>query len=693
MAATDTLGLIGQTIDDKYVVESCVGEGGFGVVYRATHKLWQKPVAIKCFKSLIDASPAMREQLLRDFIQEGALLSELSARTASIVQARDVGTLTTAAGQWVPYMVLEWLEGQTLEEWQEAHPGQRWSLERAMAILEPVALALDVAHARNVAHRDIKPANIFLLAETIAALQAPVLDRDQVVVKLLDFGIAKVVQSAADHGFTKTQGAVTSFTPAFGAPEQFSRSHGSTGPWTDVYALALILGELLAGKVALDGEDFIQLGMSSADPARRPTPRALGADHGDAVEAVMARALAVRPADRFQRAGELWNALRVAMGHQPLRTVTTDPRMATGAPVASVRGPMPSDPTLAAPSSTFSPNVSMAPPAKRAPLALVAGALVGVAALGGVAAWLVVRGRGNDSSPAGPQASSIAASAATSAASSAPPAASSPRCPPSMAQIDGGQFFMGTDDPKADEDEKPAHNVKLAPYCIDRTEVTVADYKACSDGGACKRAATEVWWPDVTAAEKKIYSPLCNGADAAGKAQHPINCVDWDMASTFCSAQGKRLPTEAEWEFAARGPDGRIYPWGDEPPDEHHLNACGSECTAWLKAHHQPGDAMYAGDDGFPNTAPVGSFPAGASRFGLLDVVGNVWEWASDYTGPYGAGAQVDPIGPSNGKERVVRGGAWNGSFPAWVRPSQRYSFTPDTKSFAVGFRCAKPLR
>src|SRR5579859_2552441 len=121
MTAIDTLGLIGQTIDDKYVVESCVGEGGFGVVYRATHKLWQKPVAIKCFKTLMDASPQMREKLLKDFIQEGALLSDLSARTASIVQARDVGTLTTKAGAWVPYMVLEWLEGQTLEEFQDLH--------------------------------------------------------------------------------------------------------------------------------------------------------------------------------------------------------------------------------------------------------------------------------------------------------------------------------------------------------------------------------------------------------------------------------------------------------------------------------------------------------------------------------------------------------------------------------------------
>jgi formylglycine-generating enzyme required for sulfatase activity len=261
-----------------------------------------------------------------------------------------------------------------------------------------------------------------------------------------------------------------------------------------------------------------------------------------------------------------------------------------------------------------------------------------------------------------------------------------------MATIDGGQFFMGSDDPKADDDEKPAHNVTLSPFCIDLKEVTVAQYKECSDNGKCKRAATEVWWPEIEDADKKLYSPLCNINDPVGKAQHPINCVDWDMAKAFCDVQGKRLPTEAEWEYAARGPDGRIYPWGDDPPDARHLNACGSECVDWEKKNKVKKilPPMYDGNDGYPITAPVGSFPLGASRYGLLDVVGNVWEWAGDYEGRYESGAQTDPTGPSEGKERVIRGGAWNGSFPSWVRPSQRYSYPPESKTHVIGFRCAE---
>ncbi|MBK7399621.1 MAG: serine/threonine protein kinase [Myxococcales bacterium] len=231
----DPLRLVGTTIDDKYVVDAVVGEGGFAVVYRATHKLWKRPVAIKCFKGLADTGPEARDRLLKDFIQEGALLTELSARSASIVQARDVGTLTTADGAWIPYMVLEWLEGESLEDlW---HADRRpWPLAKAMSVLEPVAEALELAHRRNISHRDVKPANIFVVRAA---------GDDAMAVKLLDFGIAKVVQSAADNGFTSTGHLVTSFTPSYGAPEQFSRARGATGPWTDVYALALILGELV----------------------------------------------------------------------------------------------------------------------------------------------------------------------------------------------------------------------------------------------------------------------------------------------------------------------------------------------------------------------------------------------------------------------------------------------------------------
>jgi formylglycine-generating enzyme required for sulfatase activity len=257
-----------------------------------------------------------------------------------------------------------------------------------------------------------------------------------------------------------------------------------------------------------------------------------------------------------------------------------------------------------------------------------------------------------------------------------------------MVLIPHGEFFMGSDDDS--EGEKPAHHVELSSYCIDIYEVTTSRYAACSDSGKCKRAFRTNEWAGITQHDRDVFDPLCSSRDLSGQRDHPVVCVDWDMASTFCKTlPGGRLPTEAEWEFAARGPDGRRYPWGDEEPSPTYLNACGSECVAWGKENKAPMPAMYPGDDGWPTTAQVGSFPKGKSRFGLFDVAGNVWEWVSDWHAPYSKGSQQNPTGDESGKARVIRGGAWNGSAASWVRPTFRFMSPPEAHSYGIGFRCA----
>jgi formylglycine-generating enzyme required for sulfatase activity len=222
-------------------------------------------------------------------------------------------------------------------------------------------------------------------------------------------------------------------------------------------------------------------------------------------------------------------------------------------------------------------------------------------------------------------------------------------------------------------------------------EVTAKKYKSCSDAGKCRRAPTEVEWPKITKADHDLYSPLCTGADPE-KQNHPITCVTWEMADGYCKANGGRLPTEAEWEFATRGPDGRVYPWGDDPPTAKHLNACDAQCLAWGKAHKVELTALDKGDDGYPTTAPVGSYPAGRSRFGPYDVVGNVGEWVADWYGEYKADAAQNPTGPASGERRVIRGGAWNAGFETWLHPSYRYAQVPTAQSYGIGFRCAKSI-
>jgi formylglycine-generating enzyme required for sulfatase activity len=692
----DTLKLVGRTIAEKYAVEGLVGEGGFATVYKATHLIWKRPVALKVFKSLGDFNEKDRQRLLDEFIQEGALLADLSARTAAIVQARDIGMLETGKGTFVPYMVLEWLEGCTLEavfidDRERALP--RRTVAEAVHLLDPAAEALALAHRKGIAHRDVKPGNIFVIGDA----------RGDATVKLLDFGIAKVVQDAQKMAgtFAKTSGQVTSFTPAYGAPEQFSRTHGSTGPWTDVFALALIVAEAVSGKDPLQGDDYVQLAVASANPERRPTPRTLGAVVTDEVEAVLAKAVAIKPADRWQTAGEFWAALRRALAMAPMRGITDTSPSSAGAAIAlasraAVSKAIATAETVASPSDPL-PAVAGAAPSHRSasttgrtPGAGKMGVFValGVGALALIGGVVYVLGARRPAPTSGALASTASTVAAAPPSASALAAPAEVACAAGMIKIPGGSFFMGSDDGLPFE--KPAHQVKLEPYCIDKFEVTVGRYKACSDAGTCKRAGSTNAWASISDKDRKAFDPLCNIRDPDAKAKHPINCVDWEMADKFCREQGGRLPTEAEWEFAARGPDGRKYPWGDEDPAAMHLNACGKECVAWGAKNGVEEKAMYDVDDGFANTAPVGSFPKGASRYGVEDVVGNVWEWVADWYTEYGSGEQKDPKGPAGGEERVIRGGAWNGSMPSWVRPTFRYKDAPTKRSYGIGFRCAK---
>ncbi|HRI69944.1 MAG TPA: serine/threonine-protein kinase, partial [Polyangium sp.] len=306
----DPLGITGTTLAEKYRIDGIVGEGGFSIVYRAEHLIWRQPVAIKCFRILAQAPIEKRDELLDGFIQEGRLLASLSSRSAAIVQARDIGKFTTADGQWIPYMVLEWLDGKPLEQvlFEERIAGKpARQIHEAMALLEPVIIALEIAHAKNIAHRDIKPANIFVIGDPSSPTP---------FTKVLDFGIAKVMadHAAESSNSAKTGTEITAFTPNYGAPEQFSRSHGATGPWTDVFAMALILVEILRGGVAaLEGGDVIQFAVASRDPSRRPTPKTFGIPVSTSVEAVFAKALAVAPNDRFPSMGQFWAALHQAV--------------------------------------------------------------------------------------------------------------------------------------------------------------------------------------------------------------------------------------------------------------------------------------------------------------------------------------------------------------------------------------------
>ncbi len=734
----DPLGITGTTLAEKYRIDGIIGEGGFSIVYRAEHLIWRQPVAIKCFRILAQAPIEKRDELLDGFIQEGRLLASLSSRSAAIVQARDIGKFTTADGQWIPYMVLEWLDGKPLEQvlFEEriagAPPRQ---IQEAMALLEPVIVALEIAHAKNIAHRDIKPANIFVIGDPSSPTP---------FTKVLDFGIAKVM---ADHAAeassaAKTGTEITAFTPNYGAPEQFSRSHGATGPWTDVFAMALILVEILRGGVpALEGADIIQFAVASRDPERRPTPKRFGVPVSPEVEAVFAKALAVVPADRFASMGQFWAALH----HAVFPGMTWNPGTTSGiwapgafsqnASAGSFGSFAPSRPTGGAsvplPGSAPSRSVAggtiplhslSAPPPVPNPGAREqvsthmtqvptepdfskskrgTGMFAGIVA----ATALVLVGGGLgvykflQKNPEGTRPTTSSVGTPSTSPSTATSAATRPTsCPEGMVLVPGGKFFMGSDEPEF-KLWQPAHKTILDTFCIDLHEVTAAEYRACSDLGECKRPPELPNWPKTSGTsdadhEKKraAYAELCNFGKPE-RDKHPINCVSWALADGYCSFKKKRLPTEAEWEFAARGSDGRKFPWGDDSTPAERMNAGGAEFTGWEKSHGlAPTPRLYDMDDGFAGTAPVGSFPKGKTKFGADDFIGNVWEWTSDWFETYKPDEVVNPKGAPNGDRKAIRGGAFNGGNILWLNPAFRFHQVPDATTPVIGFRCAMTL-
>ena len=351
----DPFGLAGTTLDGQYRADKVVGEGGYGVVYRGWHASLEQPIAIKALKVMSADDRAVQDALFAKFKDEAKLLYTLSQASLHIVRSMDFGAVTTATGAWAPYMVLEWLEGRSLAEdlSQRRRSGMRGrTLDEALALLEPAAEGLGVAHHRRVAHRDIKPANFFLLD----ANEGP-------KVKVLDFGIAKIIRDGEGPG---TRSPFASFTWLYAAPEQLDPRIGQTGLATDVYSFALLLSELLTDRVPTEGRDVVSLLKAATDPTIRPTPRQRGANVPDAIEVACRRALAVDPKVRYASIPELWAALSAARRPTmppPVVSSGTNAPITTPSPDQRPSGVMPSSlaHTSAPPQTPRSPQ-SVQPP-------------------------------------------------------------------------------------------------------------------------------------------------------------------------------------------------------------------------------------------------------------------------------------------------------------------------------------------
>ena len=573
MADKDPLGIVGKLIADKYRIERLVGEGGFAVVYKAEHVVWEQPVAVKLFSGLSQAPLETREALQRAFIREGALLAELSSQTAGIVQARDVGTYATPRGQWLLYIVLEWLEGSALDAvlaQDQAH-GMVWSEDQALGFLKRVLPILGVAHERGISHRDIKPGNVFVLGTAARSKTTPL--------KLLDFGVAKTVSehTRTSAALAKTGLAVTSFTPQYGAPEQFTRSYGATGPWTDVYALALVVSEMLVGKPVLDGTDVVQLGFATANPERRPTPGAFGARISESFEAVMRKALAVDPEDRFAHAGDFLEACLAVIEERGGSMRPTPP------PEPTEIAPFPQNPALPwrAPSVPVAAGSnptqhaaisSVGPPKPQGESALGVLLVTLIVLAGGTLVFSATDLRGAVETRAvvlalarstkqklsqwWPPSEGAADSVPVSATTPSDVAEAPPRrdCPEGMHRVVLEPKGAG----EAERDGSAETQTALpAGTCIDERPVRESDYAACSscEGPRLARGS----------AENQLASPseYCLGKGLP--TEDTLRCATARQAAVFCQSRGARLPMPEELESVskleeAKG-DGALGEW------------------------------------------------------------------------------------------------------------------------------------
>jgi formylglycine-generating enzyme required for sulfatase activity len=578
-------------------------------------------------------------------------------------------------------MLMDFVEGSDLRsEIFELH-GKGMPAARVLEIMPPIVGALNYAHAKGYIHCDLKPGNVMV--------------HKNGTVLVTDFGIARMTDAA-------TATLVGFGTPAYMAPELVRGKEPS--PQTDIYALGAMLFEMLTGgERPFTGEQAEVTG-STSDKVRweqvnlePPSPKKWNKAISPELEQVVLKCLAKQPGRRFGSVLELMNALVTSTGEEaaPL----TD-RPAEAVPAVAPVPPMEkAEPEL--PPRKKAPEVPKPERGGRLPLwawaaggsALAVLLLIMVVSLGGQ----YIRGAGEEK--ARQTAAALALEQTRSAAQTAtarptatltPTATATPTSTPTLAPtpkpgigstmvspVDGmvmvyvpeGTFLMGSDrsDQYADNDEFPQHEVYLDSFWIDRTEVTNAMYAAFLNARGNHQEGG-VPWLGAGEEDPRIQESGGMWEADAGYEDHPVVEVSWYGARAYCEWAGRRLPTEAEWEKAARGMNGGLYPWGEANASCSKVNLRG--CMG--------------------DTAEVGSYADGASPYGAWDMAGNVYEWVADWYDAdyYESSPAENPLGPEGGTWRVMRGGWWFHR-AGQVRSAFRNRADPNAAGHHLGFRCA----
>jgi hypothetical protein len=346
--AVEPFGLAGQLLDGQYRIEKAIGEGGFSVVYKGMHQGLGEPIAIKCLKLTASLDTEGIETFTRRFRDEGRLLYRLGQGNLDIVRVIISGTtVAPSTGALVPYMVLEWLEGQSLAVDLKSRRDRKLtgrSLEEVVSMFEPGAMALDHAHKQGVVHRDVKPGNLFLAQSRMYGVR----------MKVLDFGLAKIMDETIGITLAATVGNYMMCSPRYAAPEQFDPKICPIGPWTDVYSLAVVMLEAMRDVRVRKGDGIVACMSEAIDRSVNISPPALGLQLPHGVEVALARAVSIDMRQRQKSAGEFWGEIKAGMRQgnpiRPAQALETTVAMAPAsrAPVSAASDTL-VDPVYSAP--------------------------------------------------------------------------------------------------------------------------------------------------------------------------------------------------------------------------------------------------------------------------------------------------------------------------------------------------------